>query len=30
MRRGHKVGDVRAADIDGDGLVGLMVGAGEA
>jgi simple sugar transport system ATP-binding protein len=30
MRRGHKVGDVKATDIDGDGLVGLMVGAGEA
>jgi simple sugar transport system ATP-binding protein len=30
MRRGLKVGDVRATDIDGDGLVGLMVGAGEA
>ena len=30
MRRGLKVGDVLATDIDGDGLVGLMVGAGEA
>ncbi len=30
MRRGLKVGDVLAKDIDGDGLVGLMVGAGEA
>jgi simple sugar transport system ATP-binding protein len=30
MRRGLKVGDVKAADIDGDGLVSLMVGAGEA
>jgi simple sugar transport system ATP-binding protein len=30
MRRGHKVGDVLAKDIDGDGLVGLMVGVGEA
>ncbi len=29
MRRGQKVGDVRATDLDGDGLVGLMVGAGE-
>jgi simple sugar transport system ATP-binding protein len=30
MRRGHKVGDVLATDIDGDGLVSLMVGVGEA
>jgi simple sugar transport system ATP-binding protein len=30
MRRGHKVGDVLTKDIDGDGLVSLMVGAGEA
>ena len=30
MRRGLKVGDVLAKDIDGDGLVSLMVGAGEA
>ena len=30
MRRGLKVGDVLAKEIDGDGLVGLMVGAGEA
>jgi len=29
MRRGHKVGDVLANSIDGDGLVSLMVGAGE-
>ncbi len=30
MRRGQKVGDVMAADVTGDDLVGLMVGAGEA
>lgn len=30
MRRGQKVGDVLAADVNGDDLVGLMVGAGEA
>ena len=30
MRRGQKVGDVMAADVNGDDLVGLMVGAGEA
>jgi ABC-type sugar transport system ATPase subunit len=30
MRRGLKVGDVLAKDIDGDGLVSLMVGVGEA
>lgn len=30
MRRGHKVGDVLAKNIDGDGLVSLMVGAAEA
>jgi simple sugar transport system ATP-binding protein len=30
MRRGHKVGDLLAAETDGDELVSLMVGAGEA
>ena len=30
MRRGSKVGDVLAKDTDGERLVGLMVGAGEA
>ena len=30
MRRGQKVGDVLANDVNGDDLVGLMVGAGEA
>jgi simple sugar transport system ATP-binding protein len=30
MRRGNKVGDVLAKDTDGEGLVSLMVGAGEA
>ena len=30
MRRGQKVGNVMAADVTGDDLVGLMVGAGEA
>ena len=30
MRRGQKVGDVMAADVNGDDLVGLMVGASEA
>jgi hypothetical protein len=29
MRRGRKVGDVLAENVDGDDLVGLMVGAGE-